>query len=43
MSVFGEGGSFDGKSSQDPKEQALSSVVIKMLNDRSAEQIPPKV
>lgn len=39
---FREGGSFYGKGSQDPKEQALSSVVIKMLNDRSAEQIQPK-
>lgn len=39
---FLEGGSFYGKGSQDPKEQALSSVVIKMLNDRSVEQIQPK-
>lgn len=37
-----EGDSFSGKGSPNPKEQALSSVVIKMLNDRSAEQIPPK-
>jgi len=40
---FPEGGSFSGKGSQDPKEQALSSVVIKMLNDRSVEQIQPKL
>ncbi|HBP64299.1 MAG TPA: hypothetical protein DD730_08510 [Desulfosporosinus sp.] len=40
---FGEGNSFEGKNFQDPKEQALSNVVLKMLNDRSAEQIPPKV
>lgn len=39
---FPEGGSFSGKGSQDPKEQALSGVVIKMLNDRSVEQIQPK-
>jgi|GEM_PF-1530112 len=37
-----EGDSFNGKGSPDPKEQALSSVVIKMLNERSAEQIQPK-
>lgn len=37
-----EGDSFYGKGSQDPKEQALSNVIIKMLNDRSAEQIQPK-
>jgi len=37
-----EGGSFYGKGSQNPKEQALSSVVIKMLNERSAELIQPK-
>ncbi|TGE32926.1 hypothetical protein [Desulfosporosinus sp. Sb-LF] len=39
---FPEGGGFFGKGYQDPKEQALGSVVIKMLNDRSAEQIQPK-
>jgi len=39
---FEEGGSSYGKGSLDPKEQALSSVVIKMLNDRSAEQVQPK-
>jgi len=39
---FQVGGDFYGKGYQDPKEQALGSVVIKMLNDRSAEQIPPK-
>lgn len=39
---FDEGGSSDGKGSLAPKEQALSSVVMKMLNDRSAEQIQPK-
>ena len=38
-----EGGGFYGKSYQDPKEQALGSLVIKMLNDRSAEQAQPKV
>ena len=40
---FGEGDSSEGKNFQDPKEQALSSVVLKMLNDRSTEQFPPKV
>ena len=42
---FQAGGSFNGfygSGSQDPKEQALGSVVIKMLNDRSAEQTQPK-
>ena len=39
---FDERGSSYGKGSLDPKEQALSSVVIKMLNDRSTEQIQPK-
>jgi len=39
---FDKGGSFYGKDSLAPKEQALSSVVIKMLNDRSAELIQPK-
>ena len=39
----GEGGSYGVNNSQDPKEQALSNVVLKMLNDRSAESIPPKV
>jgi len=39
---FSEGNSFYGKGSLDPKEQALSSIVIKMLNDRSVEQIQPK-
>ena len=42
---FREGGSFNGlrgNNSQDPKEQALGSVVIKMLNDRSVEQAQPK-
>lgn len=37
-----EGGRSYGKGSLDPKEQALSSVVMKMLNDRGAEQIQPK-
>lgn len=37
-----EGGSFYRKGFPDPKEQALSSVVIKMLNDRSVEQTQPK-
>ena len=37
-----DGDSFYGKGSQDPKEQALSNVVIKMLNDRSVEQIQSK-
>ena len=42
---FQEGGGFNGfygGGSQDPKEQALGSVVIKMLNDRSAEQTQTK-
>lgn len=39
---FQVGGGFYGKGYQDPKEQALGSVVIKMLNDRSAEQTQPK-
>ncbi|OLN33267.1 hypothetical protein [Desulfosporosinus metallidurans] len=34
--------SFYGQGIQDPKEQALGNVVIKMLNDRSAEQTQPK-
>ena len=38
-----EGGGFYWKGHQDPKEQALGSVVIKMLNDRSIEQTQPKV
>lgn len=38
-----EGGGFNSKGYQDPKEQALGSVVIKMLNDRSMEQTQPKV
>lgn len=42
---FKEEGGFNssyGKISQNPKEQALGSVVIRMLNDRSAEQAQPK-
>lgn len=39
---FAEGGRSSGKGSLDPKEQALSSVVIKMLNDRGAEELQPK-
>ena len=40
---FREGGGFNSKGYQDPKEQALGSVIIKMLNDRSIEQTQPKV
>ncbi|HWQ41514.1 MAG TPA: hypothetical protein VN456_05705 [Desulfosporosinus sp.] len=33
---FDKGSSSFGKGSLDPKEQALSNIAIKMLNDRSA-------
>lgn len=39
---FQVGSSFNGKGYQDLKAQALGSVVIKMLTDRSAEQTQPK-